>query len=179
MVLQYDFDPYGNRTTLSGSMTFDIGFAGYLHHDASGLDFALYRAYDTEHGRWLNRDPIGEAGGLNLYAYVGDDPTSSYDPSGLAPPGRTQPSEPGVGWPWDFPLDPRPWSHDAAQAAQDAVENAAAAVENAAAAVSKALEESRSIPKPRKPSCGCTCTCRADANDNIPGNITCQTAQAH
>jgi len=29
----------------------------------------------------------------------------------------------------------------------------------------------RSIPQPKKPNCGCTCNCRADANDNIPGNI--------
>jgi len=31
--------------------------------------------------------------------------------------------------------------------------------------------DSRSIPMPEEPRRGCTCTCRADANDNIPGNI--------
>jgi len=34
-------------------------------------------------GLWLNHDPIGEAGGLNLYGYVGNDPINSYDPVGL------------------------------------------------------------------------------------------------
>jgi hypothetical protein len=32
---------------------------------------------------WLNRDPIGEAGGLNLYGYVGNNPISWYDELGL------------------------------------------------------------------------------------------------
>ena len=50
---------------------------------ASGLDFTLYRAYDPGHARWLNRDPIGEVGGVNLYAYVGGNPISNADPLGL------------------------------------------------------------------------------------------------
>jgi hypothetical protein len=37
----------------------DIGYAGYFYHAVSGLNFALYRAYDPVHARWLNRDPIG------------------------------------------------------------------------------------------------------------------------
>jgi len=80
---QYSYDPYGNRTVISGTLVSDFGYAGYFYHANSGLDFAMYRAYDPAHGRWLNRDPIGEAGGVNLYAYARGNPVSYTDPSGL------------------------------------------------------------------------------------------------
>jgi len=82
---QFTYDPYGNKTTVSGTIKPDIGYAGYFTHAASGLDFAMYRAYDPTHARWLNRDPIAEAGGVNLYAYAAGNPTSLTDPSGLCP----------------------------------------------------------------------------------------------
>jgi RHS repeat-associated protein len=81
---QYDYDPYGNQTVDSGTLASDIGYASYFTPAGTGLDFALNRAYDSYDGRWLNRDPIGEVGGSNLYAYVGDNPVSLIDPLGLA-----------------------------------------------------------------------------------------------
>jgi hypothetical protein len=36
-------------------------------------------------GRFLSPDPIGIAGGINLYGYVGNDPLDSVDPRGLSP----------------------------------------------------------------------------------------------
>jgi len=80
---QYTFDPYGNRTLLSGTVPADIGYAGYFAHAASGLDITMNRFFDPVHGRWLNRDPIGESGGVNLYAYAGGNPTTFTDPSGF------------------------------------------------------------------------------------------------
>ena len=51
-------------------------------------DTALYyfraRWYEPETGRWLSPDPIGFSGGLNLYAFCGNDPINYVDPSGLA-----------------------------------------------------------------------------------------------
>lgn len=41
------------------------------------------RYYDPATGRFLNRDPIGADGGLNLYEYAGDNPVSQADPDGL------------------------------------------------------------------------------------------------
>ena len=82
---QFTFDPYGNRATVSGTVVPDIGYAGYFAHAMSGLDFTGHRAYDPAHARWLNRDPIGEIGSINLYAYVNGNPTSLKDPTGLAP----------------------------------------------------------------------------------------------
>ncbi len=63
----------------------DFGFAGYFHHAATGLDFAEHRVYSPQYGRWLTRDPIGVAGGMNLYRYADDDPASLSDPSGNCP----------------------------------------------------------------------------------------------
>lgn len=82
IVAQYAYDPYGNQTVVSGTFASDIGYAGYYHHAASGLNFAQFRAFDPTHGRWLNRDPSEEAGGLNLYEYGIDDPVNIVDPRG-------------------------------------------------------------------------------------------------
>ena len=35
--------------------------------------------YNPEAGRWLNRDPIEERGGVNLYGFVGNDPAQGVD----------------------------------------------------------------------------------------------------
>jgi hypothetical protein len=47
------------------------------------LVLTWFRAYDAEAGRWLSADPIGEAGGMNLYGYVGGDPMNAWDVLGL------------------------------------------------------------------------------------------------
>lgn len=52
---------------------------------SAGLD--LYRCglrfYDVANARWLTRDPIGQSGGVNLYAYVSGNPIMSIDPGGM------------------------------------------------------------------------------------------------
>ena len=42
-----------------------------------------YRFYSAGLGRWINRDPIAETGGVNLYAMVGNNPINALDPYGL------------------------------------------------------------------------------------------------
>jgi RHS repeat-associated protein len=54
------------------------------YHAQSGLYLTKYRFYDPQTGRWLSRDPIGEAGGINLYGYVGGNPVSWFDFHGLS-----------------------------------------------------------------------------------------------
>lgn len=80
---RYDYDPYGMRMKLSGDLDAQFGYTGHYFHQPSGLNLALYRAYNAGAGRWLNRDPIGESGGVNLYAYVSNSPVRSTDSLGL------------------------------------------------------------------------------------------------
>jgi len=80
---QYNYDPYGQVTKLQGSQDADFQYAGYYLHARSGLNLTLYRAYNSGLGRWISRDPIEEVGGINLYAYVGNNPTNIIDPTGL------------------------------------------------------------------------------------------------
>jgi RHS repeat-associated protein len=80
---QYDYDAWGNRTKLNGDLDSEFGYTGHYFHQQSGLNLALFRAYDSMTGRWLSRDPIGERGGPNLYGYVGNDPLNLIDPLGL------------------------------------------------------------------------------------------------
>jgi len=43
------------------------------------IAFYGYRYYEPETGRWINRDPIGEDGGVNLYGFVANDPLNQVD----------------------------------------------------------------------------------------------------
>jgi RHS repeat-associated protein len=81
----YGYDPYG--APLQGTPpTTDFVYAGMFFNADSGLYLTKYRAYDSVTGRWLSRDPIGEAAdiSMNLYGYVGGNPISQMDPVGLA-----------------------------------------------------------------------------------------------
>jgi RHS repeat-associated protein len=89
---RYDYDMWGKRVKLSGTVESDAGYTGHHHHAKSGLILTWYRAYDAESGRWLSADPIEKITGdmaellqegSNLYGYVGNDPMNSVDPMGL------------------------------------------------------------------------------------------------
>jgi RHS repeat-associated protein len=85
IVWQQSFDPYGVPTTLVSTTPADMGYAGYYLHQRSGLNLTRTRAYNASLGRFINRDPIGLSGGVNLYGYVGGNPISFADPMGWAP----------------------------------------------------------------------------------------------
>ncbi|MBU2787249.1 RHS repeat-associated core domain-containing protein, partial [Acidithiobacillus sp. VAN18-1] len=63
----------------------DYRYAGLFFHEQSGLYLAVFRAYDPSAGRWISRDPIGEDGGVNLYAYSKSVPINNNDSLGLSP----------------------------------------------------------------------------------------------
>jgi RHS repeat-associated protein len=96
VVARYDYDPYGRSTTVLGTTPTDFNFTGLYRHSKSNLDLAVYRAYDPDLGRWLNRDPIEEKGGLNLYGYVGNRTIKRYDSLGLTPAAATAALASGV-----------------------------------------------------------------------------------
>jgi RHS repeat-associated protein len=80
---QLAYDPYGRVTQVQGSVFADLQYADYYYHEVSGLNLTRSRAYSSNLGRFINRDPIEEIGGHNLYAYVANEPTENIDPSGL------------------------------------------------------------------------------------------------
>jgi RHS repeat-associated protein len=85
LAARYDYTPYQGPVKV-GTSTVDpsiLTIGRYYHHAASGLELALYRAYDPELGRWISEDPLEEEGGLNLYGYVGNSPLMAVDLMGL------------------------------------------------------------------------------------------------
>jgi RHS repeat-associated protein len=81
------YDSFGDVTAQSNaSLNFLYGYSGMQIDPASGLDYDRARFYDAALGRFLTQDPSGfTAGDVNLYRYVGNDPVTKTDPSGLCP----------------------------------------------------------------------------------------------
>ncbi|MGE0493000.1 MAG: RHS repeat domain-containing protein [Vulcanimicrobiota bacterium] len=83
----YEYDEFGQQIAYSGSVVSPKTYVGGLgvHDDTAdtGLLYMRQRHYDPATARFLSRDPIGFAGGLNLYGYVGGNPIGKVDPSGL------------------------------------------------------------------------------------------------
>jgi RHS repeat-associated protein len=74
------------RTFLDGVPAEGGDWVGSLikdQRDASGLLYRRNRYYDPNTGQFTQEDPIGVAGGMNLYGFAGGDPVNSSDPFGL------------------------------------------------------------------------------------------------
>ncbi len=122
---KYIYDPFGNTLSKSGPLANanTYRFSSQEYHQNSGLALYLYRVYDPNLQRWLNRDPLGDhqailvlqsapqsmvrflrgrkieqLEGPSLFAYVANNPMSFVDPFGrehVQEPGFTKPITPG------------------------------------------------------------------------------------
>jgi RHS repeat-associated protein len=92
---RYEYGPFGEEITRRGVGAQPYRFSTKYHDEETGLLYYGYRYYAPRLGRWLNRDPIEEGDGPNLYAMVHNNPVNIVDIDG-----RT-------GWQLDGP-----WDHD-------------------------------------------------------------------
>ena len=83
VVDSYAYLPFGEAQTTSETVANPLRFAGRELDASSGLYYNNARWYDPSLHRFVSEDPIGIDGGINLYAYVGNDPVNATDPSGL------------------------------------------------------------------------------------------------
>jgi RHS repeat-associated protein len=81
---QFEYGPFGEsvrETGVGDSNPFQ--FSTMYSDRETGIVVYARRAYSPVLGRWLSRDPIGETGGVNTCAFVGNDPINGMDPLGL------------------------------------------------------------------------------------------------
>jgi RHS repeat-associated protein len=86
----YKYDPYGRWLSGGGSLASANGlrfsskpWVGFAGSTTSGLYYYGYRFYDPYLQRWVNRDPIGEEGGYNLFRFADNSPMRVIDANGL------------------------------------------------------------------------------------------------
>ncbi len=80
------FDAYGAAANTDGSTDPYSGYGaedGYYTDTETGLELCTFRFYDPSNGRFINRDPLGYDGGINLYNYTGNSGINGIDPLGL------------------------------------------------------------------------------------------------
>lgn len=76
---------FSRAVTVDSVGGLNVGLPGQYFDAESGLWNNGYRTYDSETGRYLQADPVGLGGGINLYSYVGGSPLRRTDSLGLRP----------------------------------------------------------------------------------------------
>ena len=84
-VATYLYGPFGQKLSESGTIAANnpLQFSSEQFDADLGLIYYNYRYYLPSIGKWLTKDPIGEQGGWNLYAFCGNNATVLYDHLGF------------------------------------------------------------------------------------------------
>ncbi len=84
VVWQGKSEAFGKTTVDPASTVFNpLRFPGQYEDQETGLHYNYFRDYDPAVGRYVQSDPIGLEGGLNLYEYGKNNPLWRIDPKGL------------------------------------------------------------------------------------------------
>ena len=81
----YEYSPFGKTLVAHGPLADanPFRFSAKYTDTETGLVYYGYRYYESELGRWINRDPVGEVGGVNVYVFIENDAMENTDYLGL------------------------------------------------------------------------------------------------
>jgi RHS repeat-associated protein len=81
---QYEYSPFGELIRATGPLatTNPFRWSTKFWDEDSELAYYGYRSYSPRNARWLNRDPMQEDGGINLYAFASNNAINGYDALG-------------------------------------------------------------------------------------------------
>ena len=82
-VWKADYEPFGKANVKVNTVENNLRFPGQYYDRETGLHYNYFRDYDPGTGRYVEADPIGLEGGLNVYGYVDGNPLSYVDQLGL------------------------------------------------------------------------------------------------
>jgi insecticidal toxin complex protein TccC len=89
IISQEGYYPFGGTSWWAGRNAIEAGYKTVRYsgkeRDATGLYYFDLRYYAPWLQRWINPDPVGVVGGVNVYCFVGNKPVSHVDYQGLAP----------------------------------------------------------------------------------------------
>jgi len=89
IVWRWDSGPFGTDAANEDpdgdgqKFSYNLRFPGQYYDKETGLHYNYFRDYEPGTGRYVEADPIGLAGGLNVYGYANQNPLSFTDPLGL------------------------------------------------------------------------------------------------
>jgi RHS repeat-associated protein len=83
IVWEGEFKPFGEALTVNGSVTNNLRFPGQYFDDETELHYNYYRDYNPVVGRYVEADPVGINGDVNIFNYVNGNPIMKIDILGL------------------------------------------------------------------------------------------------